>query len=201
MAPKELSAFERRRLENIATNRALLTDISTTTAKIAKPSRPVSKPKRRAPGHKKEPVETPTRVTRQSSRIKGLAADDTSLKRKYEAAIGAADEREREKRTRLTGDLQLADISIDGSKWDGGVGSLKGLQLQGAQPGVRTWDALDVKEEDDEDGGEERDREDGEAKGTEPGVKALRRRLNKLTLYEKWAPNGELVLSAFDWHR
>jgi len=183
---KKMSDFERKRQANIQTNRALLTDISTTTAAISAP-KPTTQFAARKTRQTPRNAETPTRVQplRQSSRIKGLAADDDSLKRKYEADVKFAREKDRAKRTRVSGDLALNDISISGSRWDGGVGGLKSLQLRGAQPGVRTWEAKDVKNEDE-------DSEDTKDVSVEAKIKSLMKRLNKLKLYEKWEPNGTL---------
>jgi hypothetical protein len=193
MAPKELSAFERKRLENIATNKALLTDISATTKLVAPrpaPAEAKPRPKTRAAPRRTAPAraadaDTPARGTRQSSRLAGLSATDDSLKRKLEERAGAERDKERAKRTRVAGDLALDEISIDGPKWDGGLGAIRGVAERGAQPGLRTWEDPDegkdgIKDEDEED--------DGSADGD---VKALRKRLGRLELYAKWTPNGE----------
>jgi hypothetical protein len=180
MAPKELSAFELKRRQNIDSNRELLGSISDLATKIV-PSKSASEPSRktrRAP-RRATPVAR-VQPVRQSSRIKGLAADNDSLKRQYETDVNIEREKERVKRSRVAGDLVLGDISISGSKWDGGLGGLQSLQVGGAQPGVRTWDGSDVKDEVEDDGDDK----------SEDGIKALRRRLNKLKLYEKWEPNG-----------
>lgn len=184
--PREISAFERKRLENIAENRTILADIaaSAATTKLAAP-KPASTPKSASrPSRKSRPSSaTPTaaaaRPTRQSSRIAGLSADNDTLKRRLSEDTAAERERERAKRTRVNGDLVLGDIALSGTKWDGGVGGLKSLQVRGAQPGVPTWDKDGVKEE-----------SDGGGDGGGDGVKALRNRLGKLELYDKWVPNG-----------
>ncbi|KAJ4286191.1 hypothetical protein N0V88_008093 [Collariella sp. IMI 366227] len=178
MPPKKeptISAFERKRLENIANNNAILSGISTTADKIIpKPAPP--KPKRAAaPRVKREPVkrEQPTRATRQSSRLAGLDADSDTLKRKFEVEAEAEAEKAKAKKMRVSGDLNLGDIKVEGNRWGGG---LKGLPVRGAQPGVRTFTDEDV---------------DGTADET---LKKLRVRMSGLQLYEKWpVPDLKIV--------
>lgn len=178
MAKKEpvMSAFERKRLENIANNNAILSGISTTADKIIpKPAPP--KPKRAStPRVKREPVKRePARPTRQSSRLAGLDADAGTLKRKAEVEAEAEAEKSRAKKMRVSGDLNLGDIQVEGRKWEAGLdglASLKGLAVRGAQPGVRTFTDEDVK-------------------GTaDKGLKDLRLRMSGLKLYEKWPVQG-----------
>jgi hypothetical protein len=171
--PKEMSAFERRRLENIAANQALLKDISVTASKIipAKPNKPApSSRKRKSDAPVKQETAMPTR---RSSRVAGLDADSEVLKRKYEVAAQFEAEKAKAKRTRVSGDLDLGNIAVEGKKWEGGFQGLKGLGLvRGAQPGLRTFTEDDVKNTTDKD------------------LKALRLRINGLKLYEHWSPNG-----------
>jgi hypothetical protein len=167
-----MSAFERRRLENIAANTAILKDISATAATII-PSKPL--PKAPAPRKKtrSEPVKREhARPTRMSSRIAGIGADTEVLKRKLEVEAEHEAEKARAKRMRVNDDLNLGDIVVDGKKWGSGVAGLQGI-VRGAQPGLRTFTEDDVKETTDE------------------GLKALRKRLGGLDLYDKWVPNGE----------
>lgn len=190
MPPKKeptISAFERKRLENIANNNAILSGISTTADKIIpKPAPP--KPKRAAaPRVKREPVkrEQPTRATRQSSRLAGLDADSGTLKRKFEVEAEAEAEKAKAKKMRISGDLNLGDIKVEGNRWDGGVNGLaglKGLPVRGAQPGVRTFTDEDV---------------DGTADET---LKKLRMRMSGLQLYEKWPVPGMLPPARRDEH-
>lgn len=174
MAPKNegdgLSAFERRRLENIAANKALLSEISVTAKKII-PDKPVSKsstPRKRV---KAEPVvREPRRGTRMSSRLAGVAADDEVLKRKLEVEAEHQAEQVKAKRLRIGDDMNLGDIIVDGKKYTSSMDGLKGI-FRGAQPGVRTFE-YDAKE------------------ATGGDLKELRRRMNGLKLYEHWIPNG-----------
>lgn len=184
MPPKKeepMSAFERKRLENIAANNALLRDISATAAKII-PAPKTSKPPA-AKRAKREPIKRePLRPTRQSSRLAGLEADDSVLKRKAEVAAEAEAEKARLKKQRKSEDLSLGDIQIPGRKWEGGVDGLAGLKglglglpSRGAQPGVRTFTDEDVKQT------------------TDKGLKDLRVRMGALALYDKWPVNGRIT--------
>ncbi|KAL2017216.1 hypothetical protein VTK56DRAFT_2423 [Thermocarpiscus australiensis] len=167
-----MSAFERKRLENIANNNAILSGISITAEKIIpKPAPP--KPKRAStPRTKREPVKRePLRPTRQSSRLAGLDADAGLLKRKAEVEAEAEVEKAKAKKLRVNGDLNLGDIQVEGRKWEAGLdglAGLKGLAVRGAQPGVRTFTDEDVEGT------------------TDKGLKDLRLRMSGLKLYEKW---------------
>ena len=166
-----ISAFERRRLENIAANNAILRDINVTAAKIIPTPRPEPVKRRTAaPRVKREPVKKePVRPTRRSSRVAGLDADSETLKRKYEVEVEADNEKARQKKSRVAGELKLGDIKVEGRKWDGEIG---GIFKMGADPGVRTFTEDDIKETTDKD------------------LKELRLRMSGLKLYEKWAVNG-----------
>jgi hypothetical protein len=180
MPPKKetaMSEFERKRLENIALNNAILSGISTTADKIIpKPVAP--KPKRPStPRVKREPVKRePLRPTRQSSRLAGLGADTELLKRKAEVDAESEADKARAKKLRVDGDLNLGDILVEGRKWEGGIdglAGLKGLGVRGAQPGVRTFTEEDVN------------------KTTDKGLKELGLRMSGLKLYEKWPVQGK----------
>ncbi|SPQ25764.1 ee43410b-f7e0-44e3-ac87-d588f47b7410 [Thermothielavioides terrestris] len=139
--PAAMSAFERKRLENIANNNAILSEISTTAAKIIpKPAPP--KPKR-----------------------------PSAPRRKAEVEAEVEAEKAKAKKMRISGDLNLGDIQVEGRKWEAGLdglAGLKGLPVRGAQPGVRTFTDEDVKST------------------TDKGLKDLRLRMSGLKLYEKW---------------
>lgn len=171
-----MSAFERKRLENIAANNALLSEISTTAAKIIPKPEPPKPAKRTSTRTKREPVKRePARPTRQSSRLAGLSADPETLKRKAEVEAEAEAEKAKAKRMRVNEDLNLGDIQVEGRKWENGLdglAGLKGLSVRGAQPGVRTFTEEDVNETKDE------------------GLKNLRLRMSSLKLYEKWPVQG-----------
>lgn len=189
MAPRKepvISEFERKRLENIANNNALLSEISTTADKvIPKPAPPKTK-RPSAPRVKREPVKRePLRATRQSSRLAGLDADSTVLKRKAEVEAEAEAEKAKAKKMRVSGDLNLGDIQVEGRKWENGLdglAALKGLGVRGAQPGLRTFTDEDVKET------------------TDKSLKDLRLRMGGLKLYEKWPVQGMCSPASSHWH-
>jgi hypothetical protein len=166
-----ISAFERRRLENIAANNAILQDLSTTAAKVIPTPKPEPVKRRAAaPRVKREPIKKePVRPTRQSSRLAGIDADADTLKRKAGVEVEAEAEKARQKKSRISGELSLGDIKVEGRKWDGEIGGI----FRGAQPGLRTFTEEDVKETTDKD------------------LKELRVRMSGLKLYEPWAVNGE----------
>lgn len=168
--PTEMSAFERRRLENIAANKALISDISATAKKII-PDKPAPKPapKKRS---RAEPVKRESaRPTRMSSRLAGLDADNETLKRKMEVEAEFEAAKAQSKKMRVGDDLSFGDIVVDGKKWGSSVEGIKDI-FRGAQPGVRTFSEEDIKET------------------TDAGLKDIRLRMSSLKLYEHWAPNG-----------
>ncbi len=167
-----MSAFERSRLANIATNQAIVKDLSSAAAKIAPQS--VARPRSAAPRKKAGPVkrEEP-RPTRTSSRLAGIEADSETQKRKAEVEYEFALEQAKAKKQRVSGDLNFNDIIVDGRKWSKDDGFLSGI-MRGAQPNVRTFTEDDVKETTDE------------------GLKALREKMSGLELYEGYEPNRML---------
>ncbi|KAK0648313.1 WD40-repeat-containing domain protein [Cercophora newfieldiana] len=171
-----MSDFERKRRENIANHKAIIEKISATAAKIIPtPKAAAPKAKRSStPRVKRESVqrELPRRETRQSSRLAGRDADTPDSKRKAEDEAEAATEKAKAKKLRVSGDLSLGDITVEGRKWEGGIDGLASLKgLRGAQPGVRTFTEDDVD------------------KTTDKGLKGLRLRMSGLKLYEKWPVN------------
>ncbi|KAG5988924.1 hypothetical protein E4U43_004608 [Claviceps pusilla] len=167
--PAEMSAFERKRLENIAANRAILTDISATAKKII-PAKPAPKPPARR-SKRSEPVKRESaRPTRVSSRLAGLDADNETLKRKLEIEAEHQAQEAKLKKLRVNDDLKLDDIAVEGKRWAAGLNGLQGI-VRGAQPGVRTFTEDDIKET------------------TDTSLKELRQRMGGLKLYEQWAPN------------
>lgn len=169
---EKISAFERKRLANIEANREVLTDISAAAKKIIpdKPSPKAAAPRRRT---RNEPVKRETaRPTRVSSRLAGIEADNEVLKRKLEVEAESQAEAAKAKKMRVSGDLNLGDIVVEGKRYGNGIDGIKGL-MRGAQPGVRTFTEDDVKET------------------TDKELKGLRQRMGKLRLYEHWVPNGK----------
>jgi hypothetical protein len=165
----EMSAFERKRLENIAANQAMLKDLSTTAQKIV--LKPPPKPKSVAPRKKAAPVkrEEP-RPTRTSSRLAGIEADSETAKRKAEVEYEFAKEVSKAKKQRIEGDLNFKDIIVEGKNWKKEDDFLSGV-MRGAQPNLRTFTEDDIKETTDE------------------GLKALREKMSGLELYEGYEPN------------
>lgn len=155
MPPKtvkpEMSAFERKRLENIAANQAMLKDLSTTAQKIIpKPApKPVGAPK--GPRKKATPIKKENiRPTRTSSRLAGIEADSETAKRKAEVDADFAAEQSKAKKQRIQGDLTLSDVVSEGKKWDKGNEFLSGI-MRGAAPYERTFTEDDIKETSDQD--------------------------------------------------
>lgn len=180
MAPKKesdgLSAFERRRLENIAANKALLSEISVTAKNII-PDKPVSKPSAPRKRTRAEPVlREPRRGTRMSSRLAGVSANDDVLKRKLEVESEHQASENKAKRLRSGDDMNLGDIVVDGRKYTSSMDGLKGI-FRGAQPGMRTFSDYDIKET------------------TDANLKELRSQMSGLKLYEHWIPNGKYYIA------
>jgi hypothetical protein len=172
-APLEQSDFEKQRLANIAERDALLKKLTqeaaasglyskapnggpqSGTKRAAKPKQP---PAKRV---KKEIDVTPRRT---SSRLAGVQADSEVAKEKAEKEYERAKEVERQKRQRVTGDLNFTDGGSSGL-----IGTdiiLKGV----AKPYERTFDDIDVKETTDKD------------------LKKLRQRMSSLEIWDAWDP-------------
>lgn len=163
-----MSAFERKRMENIVANQAILKDISASADKLM--PKPVARPKTTSARKKSAPVkrEEP-RPTRTSSRLAGIEADSETSKRKAEVEYEFAKEQAKSKKQRVTGALNFNDIVVEGKKWNNDDNFLSGI-MRGAQPNVRTFTEDDVKETTDE------------------GLKALRERMSGLELYDGYTP-------------
>jgi hypothetical protein len=144
-----VSEYERKRLETIAKNKALLKDLALDAAVsgLAPPRSRVpqgavngpQKRKREAPKVKEEVQ--PRRV---SHRIRGIQADSETAKIKAEEDYQAQQVADRAKRMRISGDLNVGDIIAPGQNWD-----IKGNFLRGiapAKPYERTFDLEDVKD-------------------------------------------------------
>lgn len=174
MPPKKegVSLFEQRRLANIASNQALLKDISkaVTIAKPAPPKAAKSKNTRTPAKTRVVPKREAAVATRSSSRLKG----EGPVKRENEDDIPAALMPDRPaKKTRIADDLDLEKIMVEGRKFAGDMTAFGHLlPKRGAEPGVRTFDNDDIRETTDKD------------------LKVLRESMNGLELYDKWAVNG-----------
>ncbi|KAI8317649.1 DNA damage-binding protein cmr1 [Colletotrichum sp. SAR11_240] len=168
---KPMSAFERKRLENIANNQTILKDLAKTSSKLM-PEKPKAAPKPRPAVKREAAPAAPAGPIRRSARVAGLDADNETLKRKYEVELEDQAAKEKAKRTRVSGDLKLGDIAVEGKKFNNGFDGLGALLPRGAQPGVPTFTDEDVKNTSDKD------------------LKELREKMNGLELYQNWAPNG-----------
>lgn len=173
MAPRkteksEMSAFERKRLENIAANQAMLKDLSTSAARIN--LKPLERPnKGTVPREKKSgSVKKEKRPTRFSSRIAGIEADTEVAKRKAE--IEFSQEQLKVKKQRVTGELNFADIIVDNVNFSRDSNFLSDVR-KGAQPYMRTFTEDDIK------------------KTTSEDLRELREKMNGLKLYEAFEPN------------
>ncbi|KAH8645815.1 WD40-repeat-containing domain protein [Xylariales sp. PMI_506] len=179
MAPeKGLSAFELRRRENVANNAKLLKDTAELGAKMARaakpPPKPVSAPRKRRSTAADAEVRTSTRTrvmpTRQSARLSGTTtgADGVELD-SLKTSAELAEAQKPAKRARLTGDVSLSSVTVEGSRWANG--DALASFAQGAQPGVRTFTDEDIKDTSDE------------------KLKNVRKGMQDLTLYDGWLPN------------
>ncbi|CCU75793.1 unnamed protein product [Blumeria hordei] len=166
-----MSAFERKRLENIAMNQAILKDLGSNAAKIA--TKAASKPKTKiAPARKttRPTRKEEARPTRTSSRLAGLEADSEGAKRKAEVEYEFAKEQAKAKRQRVTGKLQITDMIVDGKKFNTDNKFLN-IIMKGAQPNVHTFT------------------EDYSNSTVNSDLRSLREGISGLTLYEGYEPN------------
>ncbi|KIW85291.1 hypothetical protein Z517_00681 [Fonsecaea pedrosoi CBS 271.37] len=172
--PGEQSDFEKQRLANIAERDALLKKLTQEAQQAGlysqapstgtqhgqkRASKPKGPPAKRV---KKEAVDVAPRRT--SSRLAGIQADSDVARQKAEVEYEQQKEVERQKRQRVTGDLNFA---ADGTSLIGTDVILKGV----AKPYERTFDEQDIRETSDKE------------------LKALRERMSSLGLWDKWEPN------------
>jgi hypothetical protein len=138
----EMSAFERKRLRNIAANQAMLKDLSTSgrlSPSLHRKQRQLNLERKPALVKREEP-----RPTRTSSRIAGIEADSETAKRKAEVEYEFAKEQAKAKKQSVTGDLNFNDVVVEGKKWNKDDNFLSGI-MRGAQPNVRTFTEDDIK--------------------------------------------------------
>lgn len=174
----EISDFEKQRLANIAERDALLKQLdleSQSAGLFGRPKTPkanAQKPKKPTPKRIKN-ESSPPLPRRQSSRLRGIAAESEVAKRKAEEEYEVAKEVERAKKMRRTDSFTASDMFIAGQKLDGD--SLIGVDVitKGvAEPYVRTFGNEDIK------------------KTTNKDLKALREEMNGLKLWEAWDPQS-----------
>jgi hypothetical protein len=174
----EISDFEKERLANIAERDALLKQLSLDTKSaglFATPPKPPGsgglKPKKRPAPKRVKKEEEDTTPRRTSSRLKGIAAESEVAKRKADDEFDAMRAAARAKRIRRTDSFTQADMFVAGQKLTGadliGVDVItKGV----AKPYERTFDSTDIE------------------KTTDKDLKAIRKEMNGLKLWDAWDP-------------
>ena len=170
--PVEQSDFEKQRLANIAERDALLKKLTQEAASVGlyskssnggprSGSKRAGKPKQPPAKRVKREIDVTPRRT--SSRLAGIQADSEVAQKKAEKEYVQAKEIERQKRQRVTGDLNFADST----NLIGTDAILKGV----AKPYERTFDDEDVKGTTDKD------------------LKKLRERMSSLEIWDAWDPS------------
>ncbi|RAK89551.1 WD domain protein [Aspergillus costaricaensis CBS 115574] len=179
MGNDEISEFEKQRLANIAERDALLKKLTVEaqSSGLFPPKMPKPAAKDQSRTKKKTPVkkikeETPPQPRRMSSRLRGIAAESEVAKRKAEEEYEARQEAERAKRVRKSDNFSFSDIMVNGQKLpaDGLIGVdvvTKGVAI----PYQRTFGDDEIQ------------------KTTDKDLKALRKEMNGLTLWDAWEPN------------
>ncbi|PYH99046.1 WD repeat-containing protein [Aspergillus ellipticus CBS 707.79] len=179
MASEEISEFEKQRLANIAERDALLKKLTMDAQSSGlfppKMPKPAAKDQSRSK-KKKTPVkkikEEVTQPRRTSSRLRGIAAESEVAKRKVEEDNEALQAAERAKRARKSDDFSFNEMVVYGQKLSGD--SLIGVDVvtKGvAIPYQRTFGDDDIQ------------------KTTDKDLKALRKEMSELKLWEAWEPN------------
>jgi hypothetical protein len=181
-----MSDFEQQRLANIRERDALLKKLTLEAQSAGLFPKPSSKAndsqrKKSAP-KKREKLKEETPVPRRtSSRLAGITADSEVAKRKADQEYEVAQEAARVKRQRVSGDLALEDIVVNGGSWENGgkgfLGDLEGVSKGVARPYERTFGDKEVKMTGDK------------------GLKALREKMSGLQLWEGWEPSRKCVSS------
>ncbi|KAE8136746.1 WD40-repeat-containing domain protein [Aspergillus pseudotamarii] len=178
MGNEEISDFEKQRLANIAERDALLKQLSLNAQSLFTPTLPngatgsqAKTKKKPAPKKVKKEEESPA-PRRMSSRLRGIAADSEVAKRKAEEQHQAYQEAERAKRVRKSDSFSLNDIFVSGQKLSGdGLLGVDVVTKGVAVPYQRTFGDDEIK------------------KTTDKELKALRKEMSELQLWEPWEPN------------
>ncbi|KAL5336076.1 WD40-repeat-containing domain protein [Aspergillus crustosus] len=179
MVKEELSEFEKQRLANIAERDALLKKLSLDAQSAGLfPANPrgttgdQSKRKKKTPAPKRVKQEESPLPRRTSSRLKGIAADSEVAKRKADEEYDRRQEQERAKRVRKSDAFSFNDIFVSGQKLTGDALIGVDVVTKGvAVPYQRTFGDDDIKSTADKD------------------LRALRKEMNGLSLWEDWEPN------------
>lgn len=183
----EMSDFEKQRAANIAERDALLKKLALEAKSVGLYTKPPSK----TPGvdtpksKKKTPIkrikkeeEEASAPRRTSSRLRGLTADSEVAKRKAEEEFEALQVAERAKRQRVSGDLAIGDILVNGKGWDGkGLLGVDVVTRGVAKPYERTFGEEQIKATTDKD------------------LKAIREQMSNLQLWEEWDPTRRRFLT------
>ncbi|KAF7588310.1 hypothetical protein BBP40_005909 [Aspergillus hancockii] len=177
MGSEEISDFEKQRLANIAERDALLKQLSLNSQSLFPPPKVPNRSsesrakKRTAPKKIKKEEEAPT-PRRTSSRLRGIAAESEVAKRKAEEEYVAFQDAERAKRVRKSDSFALNDMLVSGQKLSGdGLLGVDVITKGVAVPYERTFGDEDIK------------------KTTDKELKALRKEMSELNLWEAWEPN------------
>ncbi|GAM85515.1 hypothetical protein ANO11243_035220 [Dothideomycetidae sp. 11243] len=168
----ELSEYERQRQENIAKNKALLQQLQLDAAATGiAPKKAASRPAAAAGQKRKRPVQKIKEEVlprRTSSRIRGIVADSEVAQKKAEEERQVWVEAEKAKRQRVSSDLNLGDVIVNGGTWNQSGNFLS--RFGPANPGERTFSRQDVKNT------------------TDKELKALRERMSGLGLWKDVEP-------------
>jgi hypothetical protein len=180
MGNEEISEFEKQRLANIAERDALLKQLSLNaqSSGLFPPKAPnrssgdQAKAKKKAAPKKIKKEEEAPAPRRMSSRLRGIAAESEVAKRKAEEEYVAFQQVERAKRVRKSDSFALNDILVSGQKLSGdGLLGVDVVTKGVAVPYERTFGDEDIK------------------KTTDKELKALRKEMSELQLWEAWEPN------------
>lgn len=181
-AGNELSDFEKQRQANIAERDALLKKLTAEAQSDGLFTQPLptralgnnaKPPKKKTPAKKIKEEEAPA-PRRVSSRLRGIAAESETAKRKADEEHEAVQQDERAKRVRKSDSFTYDDMVVWGQKLSGD--SLIGVDVvtKGvAKPYGRTFGDEDVRETTDKD------------------LKSLREEMSGLRLWDAWEPNRE----------
>ncbi|KAF2152752.1 WD repeat-containing protein [Myriangium duriaei CBS 260.36] len=168
----ELNDYERQRQENIAKNKALFQQLQLDAASTGiGPKKASSKPASSAGQKRKRPekrIKEEIAPRRTSSRLRGIVADSEVAQQKAEEERVAFVEAEKAKRQRVSGDLNLGDVIVNGGQWNQSGNFLS--RFGPANPGERTFSKQDVKNTSDKE------------------LRALRERISGLSLWKDIEP-------------
>lgn len=173
----ELSDVERQRQANIAERDALLKQLtldSQASGLFKTPKAPGSNEKQKkklTPKRVKKDEDSGPTPLRKSSRLQGIAAESEGAKRKAEEEYEAVKEVERARKVRKSDSFTLSDMFVAGQKLSGD--SLIGVDVVSkgvAMPYERTFGDEDIE------------------KTTDKDLRALRKEMSRLKLWESWEP-------------